>query len=344
MTYARIITPRFYPDTINWLISRGIATTEFAVVPPGVDLIDHDTDYVDEELFDMNPANQVVFSTKDTAATRADKVLFVIDKQTTNIRTDFVAILNHNLQSCVGKFRIASSVANITLVNPAAIACTEVFNADNTANIFTPDNNGDSIVTIDTPQTNEYIAIQFEGASAGNFSNLNDLKIGCILMGEFYTMPFSPDLNVKGGFPAFDGHDIKETWGGKRFSNARWIEGNLATGSTLIAPQTGQPFRTAGSVSYQRLGGRMPYDLSWSFMTDTDLLDSNLAELDESADNFLQDVVNRTAGGHIPLIFTPDSTSATAGDYLFARIMNISKPVKLADRTWKFSMSLEEEF
>ena len=106
MTFQRIQTPRFYVDTTNWLVSRGVASTEFAVQPALANCLDHDSGFVDEELYDMNPANQVVFSTKDSADTRADHVLFMIDKQTTDVHTDFVAILNHNMNSASGKFRL----------------------------------------------------------------------------------------------------------------------------------------------------------------------------------------------------------------------------------------------
>ena len=108
MTFQRIQTPRFYVDHINWLISRGIAPSEFTMVT-GSDLIDHDSGFVDAELFDMNPSRQVVFSTSDSSATRADHLLFTIDKQATSIGTDFIAILNHNLNSANAQFYMHSS-------------------------------------------------------------------------------------------------------------------------------------------------------------------------------------------------------------------------------------------
>ena len=134
MTYGRILTPRFFVDTPNWLMSRGIASSEFAV-KTGTDLIDHDSDFVDAELFDMRPNNQVVFSTKDTAGTRADHVLIVIDTQGSSERKHFVAILNHNMATAQGKFRVSTSASDITTVNPTVRGCTEVFNADETSNI-----------------------------------------------------------------------------------------------------------------------------------------------------------------------------------------------------------------
>ena len=182
MTFQRIQTPRFYVDTINWLVSRGVATTEFAC-KTGSDLIDHDNTFVDAELFDMNPANQVVFSTSDSSATRADHVMFVIDKQATDIPTNFVAILNHNLDSASGKFRVATSSSDITSVDPTAEASASVLNSADSSNIFTPATDGDSIVTFDTADSNRYVAVQFEGDST--FSSSNDLKVGCILIGEY---------------------------------------------------------------------------------------------------------------------------------------------------------------
>ena len=338
MTYSRILTPRFYIDTPNWLMSRGVAADQFAV-KTGSDLIDHDSDFVDAELFDMKPANQVVFSTKDSSATRADHVLIVIDKQATSLPTDFVAILNHNCNSADAKFRIAGSGSDITAIDPTAVACSELFNADDSSDIFTPDNDGDSIVTFGSASNARYIAIQFEGSDSGSFDSTNDLKIGCLVFGEFYTMNNSPDLSVKRSI-SFDGVDVVESTGGKRFSNASWLEGNQ-TATT----QSGQPFRHEGTSYVGRQGGRMSYDMNFSYMADTNLLPESMTTSSWTGESVFGDVWNRTGGRLTPFIFTPDSTSTTAGDYMFGRFSHDSLNLsQVAHNTWNVSVSIDEEF
>ena len=334
MTFQRIQTPRFYVDTINWLVSRGVATTEFAC-KTGSDLIDHDNTFVDAELFDMNPANQVVFSTSDSSATRADHVMFVIDKQATDIPTNFVAILNHNLDSASGKFRVATSSSDITSVDPTAEASASVLNSADSSNIFTPATDGDSIVTFDTADSNRYVAVQFEGDST--FSSSNDLKVGCILIGEYYDMPLAPDLAVTKTVSF--GNDIMETPAGQRFSQARWLEGNQSSST-----QSGQPFRTISTPTAQRFGGRLSYSMSFSYLDDDDLTESNIAT-DSSTDSFYNMVWNRTGGSHIPFVFTPDNSSTTAGDYIFSRFgQNDWRINQVASRVYSTALEISEEF
>ena len=55
--------------------------------------------------------------------------------------------------------------------------------------------NGHTLVTFDTVGSSDWeYNFKVDGT---NFDGDNDLKIGCILIGEVYTMPRSPDLAVK---------------------------------------------------------------------------------------------------------------------------------------------------
>ena len=335
MTYQRIQTPRFYVDTINWLVSRGVASSEFAVYHAASDSLNHDSDYVDEELFDMNPANQVVFSTSDSAATRADHVLFTIDKQATSVSTNFVAILNHNMDSAEGKFRVGTSASAITSVDPTAEASASVLNAADSSNIFTPATDGDSIITFDTADTNRHLMVQFEGDST--FSSSNDLKIGCILIGEYFDMPLAPDMKVTRAVSF--GNDIMETPSGRRFSQAKWLEGNQSS-----TTQSGQPFKSAGTPTHQRFGGRTKFDMNFSFLSDDDLTTSDIST-DSATDSFYNMVWNRTGGSHIPFVFTPDGSSTTNGDYIFGRFgQDEWASQQVASNVYSTALSVIEEF
>ena len=336
MSYGRILQPTFYVDTPNWQMSRGVASSAYSV-KIGVDLIDHDSEFVDAELFDMKPNNQVTFSTTgDTDG----HVLIVIDTQETTQRKHFVAILNHNMKSATAKFRIASETSPITAADPNALGCSEIMNADDNSDIFTPDRNGTSMVIINSEDQDRYIAIQIEGSDGSNFSGTEDLKIGCVMVGEYFTMPHAPDLSVKRSIEF--GTNLQTSIGGNEYSNARWLE-NLSTTET-----SGQPFRMEGSgdvgaTRWNRMGGRMSYDLSFSYMADSNILLEDMSNSSPSEDTFISDVWLRTGGSHIPFIFTPDSTSSTIGDYLFARFdQNKLDMTQVANQTWNIKMRVKE--
>ena len=106
MANMNIGTPRFYTDEINYLMSRGVAATEFAVTDTdagntfiGGSLM---TTGSAAELFDLNPLNKVTF---DTSADTDGHVLIKIDTQSAT-KVNYIAILNHNLVTAVGKIRI----------------------------------------------------------------------------------------------------------------------------------------------------------------------------------------------------------------------------------------------
>jgi hypothetical protein len=68
-----------------------------------------------------------------------------------------------------------------------------------------------------------------------------------------------------------------------------------------------------------------------------------MSDSSEAEDTFISDVWLRTGGSHIPFIFTPDSTSSTIGDYLFARFdQNKLDMTQVANQTWNIKMRVKE--
>ena len=182
MANQNIRIPRFYPDMINYLMARGVAQNgEFDVVATGGVFQGPQTG-TEAELFDMKPLNKVDF---DTSANTTDHVLINIDLQSENFKTNYIAILNHNLVSAVGKIRIfagniASDVASVdgsacetadvnwgTIVDAGNVV--DVVNADTRTKatdsksvVIEPATDGSTIVRF-TEQSLRYWAIQFEG-------------------------------------------------------------------------------------------------------------------------------------------------------------------------------------
>ena len=140
MANMNVRTPRFYPDWINFFLNRGIAQNgnfDVLATDAGAYKIGLQTG-TEAELFDMNPLNAVDF---DTSADTDGHVLVTLNTQGV-YQKSYIAILNHNLSSAVGKIRvfagnISSDVtavdganAETADINWGSVTVTEIVNAD----------------------------------------------------------------------------------------------------------------------------------------------------------------------------------------------------------------------
>jgi len=345
MANMNVRTPRFYVDNVSYLLSRGVAqNTNFDVRPDasnGATTIGLQTG-TEIECFDMNPLNKVDFN---TSATAAGHVLINLDLKG-NTKNNFVAILNHNLSSAQGKIRISASDTESQVQSPdfsgaTAISCTEVVNADTiSTNIITPGSDGSTIVTF-TESDLQYWGIQFEGASS--FSG-TDLFFGCILVGEYFDMPNAPDLNVTSSI-MFDGVKTLESAAGQRFSN-------MANSGRTHGATTKSPF-TIGNPDYEGYGGRLAYDMSFSYLNATSVFPNRYQSLVHTDDTVVSDVWNKTNGSHLPFIFSIDnayveddgSQANSESVHMFARFANNSLDLQqVAPDVWNVGFRVEEEF
>ena len=159
MANMNIRTPRFYTDQISYLMARGTAQNgEFDVTASNTTnlFMGTFTTGSEPELFDMNPLNKCTF---DTSADTDAHVLITIDTQSTTLKKSYIAILNHNLVSSVGKIRIfAGDIASDVTAVEGANADTADFawGADTALDVVgeyndaTCDYNNDPTITHDT--------------------------------------------------------------------------------------------------------------------------------------------------------------------------------------------------
>ncbi len=348
MANMNIGTPKFFTDTINFLMSIGTAQDGNFDVVSGGDLISTYVTGSEAELFDMRPMNQVTFNTTASAGVQADHVLITINKQSTNFKTDFIAILNHDMASAEAKVRVGfgdaiGDVNDVDLASADNVAAnvTEVVNADTiSSNIVTPAANGSTIFTFDATDE-QFIGLQFEGAGGSNlFNGTNNLKIGCILIGEHYTMPNAPDLAVKRTI-VYDGVKIQKSRGGQKFGNASHL------GRRYVNTLNQSPF-LATTYPSGVYGGRIRYDMSFSYLDSSDLMPSSWHNELENDDTVVADVWSRTKGNLIPFIFCSDSSDTgnrAEQSYIFARFnQNNLGATQVGDKMWSTKLSIEEEF
>tara|TARA_R110002020_G_scaffold237025_4_gene449306 strand:+ start:215 stop:1315 length:1101 start_codon:yes stop_codon:yes gene_type:complete len=366
MANMNIRTPRFYIDRVNYLLNRGIGSSHFKIESTNAsdNTVGMNAGFDNLELFDMKPLNQVTFDTNSSSAKRQDHVIISIDDRFGSRKTNFVAILNHNMHSANSKFKIvfdASTESHVQAENfPDAnrVQATQVFNgavADDSVNdadgnahkIITPSADGHTIITFDEISA-RFIGIQFEGSrnsgdsGAGNyFDGSNDLAIGCILVGEFYDMPHSPDLAIKRSIK-YDKQKIQESLGGQRYSNI------TSFGRTLTSTGSKSPFHTYDDSSSgfpEVYGGRITYDMKFSYLSSDKIMPTTYNVANQGDDTVVSDIWNLTHGNHTPFIFTQDGTSTSESDYLFARFaQNSLDMTQVAPDVFDISMKIEEEF
>ena len=340
--------PKFFTDSINFLMSVGTAQNGNFDVVSGSDLINTYVTGSEAELFDMKPMNQVTFNTTASTAVRGDHVLININKQSTNFKTDYIAILNHNMNSAEAKVRVGfgdalEDINDVDLANSDNVMANpaEVVNADDiTSSIVTPDANGSTIFTFDATDE-QFIGLQFEGADGSNLFNAsNNLKIGCIMVSEHYTMPQAPDVSLRRSI-IYDGVNVQQSMGGVKYGNASHI------GRRYRNTLNKSPFLTTSYPSGV-YGGRIVYDLNFSHMSSSDIMPTQYGDELETADTVVSDVWNRTKGNLFPFIFC--SNSALTGNkaeqnYIFARFGQDSLDMQqVAPSVFNIGMRIEEEF
>ena len=340
MANLNIRKPRFYVDRLNYLLNRGISNSEF-YLNSGVGQLDTITTGSVAELFDMRPLNQVTF---DTSGNKTEDIVLSIDQNFGSYKTGFIAILNHNMFSADAQLTVSYSDTEAHVQATGMASATDIaglddiFNASNSGNVITPTADGHTLFTF-TEFANRFIGLEFGGTDSGNFDSITNLSIGCIIVGEYYDMPHSPDLSVKRSIE-FDKQKLEESLGGQRFSTLS------SHGKGYLSASNKSPFHTyTGNGERGVYGGRMTYDMKFSYLNSNDVMPSTYDIQNQADDTVVSDIWNYTQGSHIPFIFTQDGESHDESDYLFARFgKNSLDMTQVAPDVFDVSMRIEEEF
>jgi hypothetical protein len=196
----------------------------------------------------------------------------------------------------------------------------------------TPVANGDTLFSFDS-SADRYWLIEIEDIAS--FS-VTDLTIGAVVLGESFTLPLSPDINVAHGFKE-TGVNVKEGDGGKRFADPRWVKANNSTRGS------GNYITFRGNTGATQIPGRETYSVNYSFIADTALLPSNIGA--PSGNSLAVNVFAKTGWQTIPFVFSIASGSTSQGDYLFARLAGNSYSITQgANTVYNTSFTVEQEF
>ena len=352
MANQNIRTPRFYTDLINYHRSRGALVGSITATNASNGFVGLPTTNTVGDILDLKPLNQVTF---DTSADTDGHVLFNVIFTTAAYKQNYVAILNHNLNSCDGRFKIFAgnfstditaldgANAETTDINWSTMSTTEIVNADtiaatdsNVTVTITPASDGTTLLTFNETAF-RYWAIQFEGDTA--WDNSTDFKLGGIMIGEYFDMPQSPDLQLTRRIH-YDKVDIQESLGGQRY-------GNAANFGRTASSTSRSPF-SVGTYGQTTYGGRIIYDMNFSFLQASDLLPNETTVYQFANDSVISDAWNLTDGPHRPFIFSIDNTSTGSNaesEHMFARFNQDSLDMQqVAPDVYNINLSIAEEF
>ena len=198
---------------------------------------------------------------------------------------------------------------------------------------------GFSVYTFDDDEEMDKLRVVLFGTS----------ELGAASVGNYYDMPHSPDLSLKLSYE-YDGVKTVQTKGGSTLSNASYTK--PADWGSRGAWQLGD------NPSYR--GGRRVWDLSFSYISDSDLMplvaaSTNLGagiseDIQNPTDNtllegtdFFSVVWNQTMGGHLQFIFQPDNNNNNPDNFAIARFdMNTLTYNQVANNVYNIKLKIRE--
>ena len=357
MANQNIDVPRFYTDLVAYHRARGSAVgTIKSDISNTLPALSGSAD----ELFDLRPLNQVTF---DTGSNTSKHVLVNIGFTTASYKQNYIAILNHNLASSAGKIRIFTgdedddhtaidgASADTADINWGSVTVSEAVNADartaasnGKSMVIEPATDGTTIITF-PEQDLRFWSIQFEGNTTNTGNAIDgtwgstDLRVGGIMIGEYFDMPHAPDINLTRSVD-YDHVNVQESLGGQRYATSTSL-GRTATATSK------SPFQV-GNYDQTKYGGRQVYNLNFSYLDATDVLPNEYNTYQHGNDSVISDVWNLVDGPTRPFIFSIDNTSAGANaesEHIFARFDQSSlSMVQNSVSTYNISLKISEEF
>jgi hypothetical protein len=188
-----------------------------------------------------------------------------------------------------------------------------------------------------------------------------EAKIGSCVIGTFFDMPHSPDLNLTMTME-YGGTKTLETKGGSYLSNTMWSKkpswGGLSSWELFTGSTSGYTFDKLA------LTGRRIWSLSFSYLDQesvfpenlnltsygTDYFDNASSYSREKAlfhgssnDNIISELFHKTNGGTIPFIFQPDNTNNNPDQFAICVLDQDSFQFKkITDSMYNISLTIRE--
>ena len=342
MSYQNVGTPRFYVDVYSYFRAIGLTRDEPSPFNFGL----NPTNQVEYDFSHATENDGSFFTFKVLEGTHIDLVRNPIHNKTV------YGFFGHNFNSVEVRPRVKINIPNVE------------------------DSYGDGIEIVnwlatDIPTYNGFSMYETEHALSGDKfdmftfrlrsrgANSGTVKLGSLFMGTYFDMPNSPDLSLKLSFE-YDGVKTIQTRGGATLSNATYIKpADWGDGGAwqLGSDEDGNPVDNLRS-------GRRVWDLSFSYISDSDLMPkvaatTNLGSGDNQYINpytntayensllqgtdFFSQVWNRTLGGHLPFIFQANSSNNSPDQFSICRFdMDALEYDQVAHNVYNVKLKIRE--
>ena len=330
MAYQNVGTPRFYIDEFSYAKAMGVHIPDDQypsfLQESGGWHYDYDNPTQVDFLspIGINPSN-----TKTNSTTQQHMTFHFGDDTSTILPAgtgiNFIAILGHNYKDKSSnpffhRARVTLEGDDDDLIFEPRF--TDICNWGDSLSQFQPEYDGFSIggiYNMDNPATTQPFSSFY--VSTGMYGGGTTMtKSGSCIVGKFYNMPHSPDLNLKLSYE-YDGVKTLESKNGGTLSNAMFTGSpNWGDGG---AWQLYNPENPDFGVGKNYRTGRRTWDLSFSYLADENVFpinagtsvftgggspwehNSNIYSNDNS--DFFSRVWNKTLGNALPFIFQPDA-------------------------------------
>lgn len=342
-------TPRFYVDILQWLKAQGglsLSGAEFE----GDNLLD---------LIGINPTqSKTLIPEADNTNVGGNDVITFKATSPFNLLMpndkNFFMVLGHNLSTAGASIYVQEGEGTGGTWTSAAASGLVNYTYGGINSTISQD--GFSISIGNDAHDIQTNLLRFRLDATSTDYN-TDIKIGSLLYGTYYDMPHSPDLNLK-LFYEYDGVQTIQTKGGATISNATYTKpADWGDGGAwqLGSDESGNPISNLRS-------GRRVWDLSFSYLSDTDLMPvvaattnlgaGDIENIDSPNENTLLDgtdffsqVINKTMGGHLPFIFQADgsATNPKPDQFAIARFdMNSFSYDQVANNVYNVKIKVRE--
>mgnify|MGYP003138693288 CR=1 FL=1 len=351
MSYQNVGTPRFYVDVFSYLNAIGL-----------VDVIGSNS--LGENLnVGLNPTNSNSYTMSENSnffRTQFKEKIPLSFFQNKDNKTAY-ALLGHNCSSSNVNWnvKIRSNTTNSSEEDYGDEGYNEIINKGRGGSQYNePDFDGFSIYEVEHGITNNELAEMQLRVQVPDTSRPT-LEIGSLFMGTYFDMPNSPDLSLKLSFE-YDGVKTIQTRGGATLSNATYIK--PADWGSYGAWQLGSD--VDGNPVDNLRSGRRVWDLSFSYISDSDLMPkvaatTNLGSGDNEyinpdtntayensllqGNDFFSQVWNRTLGGHLPFIFQANNSNNSPDQFSICRFdMNTLQYDQVANNVYNVKLKIRE--
>ena len=316
MANQNIGTPRFIIDYIQFFKANGLARSNYATnnhyfwnAPSPYNSDTQETANIVSSLIGLNPISDFTFTGVDNDLHTGYNMMIRMDKSFPVHDCNIVGLLGHNMKTTGGDMGFAYHYVadedgdGVEESNWAYANLTDDFqiNVTRDSTRFTADYDGFSFCSCNGSTYPNEVWGNIE-PNIRNVPYHTDAiyKPGSVLWGKYYDMPHSPELSLT----------MSHEYGGVK-------KQETAGGSTLGYINYYKPLDWGDLQAWQldgwdrKYSGRRVWDLSWNYLSDSDLEPYNY-HIDSSSDhsswkdNWFTNVIHYTNGGQLPFIFCPD--------------------------------------